>query len=155
MTKPSAPLSGTFARTTVTTPPRVLIIGDSTDASEMYALYLRHADFRVAIARADRDPNAEAHSVLPDIVVMDLLLLGDALEATYRLQSDPDTWNIPVLVLTSLPVPAARSAARAAGASSVLPKPCLPQHLTAELRRMLALAHGDAPVVLTSRRRLA
>jgi DNA-binding response OmpR family regulator len=155
MMKPSAPKSGTFARTTISDTPRVLIVSDSADSAGMYALYLRRAGFRPTVVHALDRVRVETQRAAPEIVVIDFFLLDDALEATYQVQSDPRTWNIPVLVLTDLPVPAARIAARAAGASSVVAKPCLPQHLTAELRRMLALAHGRTPVVLTTRRHSA
>ena len=150
--KPNAHRSGTFAKTTISEMPRVLIVSDSADSAAMYALYLRRAGFRTALAQTRERVRIDAQRAAPEIVVIDFFLLDDALEATYQVQSDPRTWNIPVLILTDQPVPAARSAARAAGASSVLAKPCLPQNLTVELRRMLALAHGRTPVVLTTRR---
>lgn len=157
--KSSSPKSGTYPRTHVDSSrpkPCVMLAGDD-DATEMYVLYLERAGFHVLVANETREAHriAGAKQEHVDVIVADFAALEDSLALTGEMQADPRTWNIPVLVLTLLPKDAARASARACGASALLSKPCLPQHLATEIRRMLALAHGDAPVVRSSHLRIA
>jgi CheY-like chemotaxis protein len=132
-----------------------MIAGDD-EAWDMYALFLRRAGFDVLTARS-RD---EAHRIAGskrervDLIVADFLVPEDAIAAIDEMQADPRTWNIPILVLTLLSRDAALGAARAAGASGIMSKPCLPQNLATEIRHMLAFAE-DAPVVRRSLFRIA
>ncbi len=130
--------------------PRVLIADDYGDALEMYALSMRRLGLRVSSAARHDEALARARDWKPDVIVVDLSgsdAAGVAL--TRALQADPETWNVPVIVLTHAPLPELRAEARAAGASAVLGKPCLPIALGAEVLRVLAVAarRARAPVV--------
>src|SRR5438105_4240468 len=128
--KTTAPASGMFERPHAgDSAPLILLVDDYDDASDMYALYLRRTGFRVMTADNVEHAIEIAHDCPPSAIVLDLLAPSEALEATRRVQADPSTWNIPILVLTALPPAEARGPVRGAGASAVVGKPCLPQHL--------------------------
>jgi CheY-like chemotaxis protein len=71
---------------------------------------------------------------------MDLSLPGmDGWEATRRLKADELTRHIPVVALTGHALARASDGARKAGCDSFVTKPCLPDDLVVEVRRMLNL----------------
>jgi len=70
---------------------------------------------------------------------MDLSLpVMDGWEATRRLKADDRTRLIPVVALTGHALAGHSKGAKDAGCDSFLAKPCLPDQLVAEIRRMLA-----------------
>ncbi len=118
--------------------PLVLLVDDFQDNREMYAMYLKHAGVRVAEAANGHEALDQAFSLLPDLIVMDLSLPGiDGWEATRRLKADERTKKIPVLALTSHALEGFSDGARAAGCDAFVTKPCLPEQLLSEIRKVL------------------
>ena len=127
--------------------PLILVVDDYADAREMYAEYLRFCGFRVAEARNGNEALEQAFSLTPALILMDLSLPGmDGWEATRQLKADPRTSRIPVIALTGHALAGASEGAKKAGCDSFVTKPCLPDDLVVEVRRMLGLtpsAHPD------------
>jgi two-component system cell cycle response regulator DivK len=126
----------------MTTPTRerqlVLVVEDYQDAREMYAAYLQFSGFDVAEAGNGIEAVEKATELLPDIVLMDLALPKmDGWEATRRLKGDPRTRHIPVVALTGHALAGHADGAREAGCDAFVTKPCLPDALVAEIRRLL------------------
>ena len=120
--------------------PLILVVDDYEDAREMYAEYLRFCGFRVAEARNGNEALEQAFSLMPDLILMDLSLPGmDGWEATRQLKADPRTARIPVVALTGHALAGASEGAKRAGCDSFVTKPCLPDDLVIEVRRMLGL----------------
>jgi two-component system, cell cycle response regulator DivK len=118
--------------------PLVLIVDDFQDNREMYAEFLRFSGLRVEEAVNGHDALVKASALLPDLIVMDLSLPGiDGWEATRRLKREPATKHIPVLALTGHALAGYSEGARQAGCDTFITKPCLPEDLLAEIRRML------------------
>ncbi len=118
--------------------PLVLIVEDYEDAREMYAEYLKYSGFRVAEARNGLEAIEIAQKLLPDVILMDLALPGmDGWEATRRLKSDERTRRIPVIAVTGHALSGHSDTARKAGCDAFVSKPCLPDALVAEVRKML------------------
>jgi two-component system, cell cycle response regulator DivK len=125
--------------------PFVLVVEDYPDAREMYSEYLRFSGFRVAEARNGEEALEKAFTLRPDVVLMDLALpLMDGWEATRRLKSDPRTAQILVVALTGHALAGHQEGARRAGCDSFVTKPCLPDELVDEIRRLLAIRDGSA-----------
>jgi CheY-like chemotaxis protein len=121
--------------------PLILVVDDYEDAREMYAEYLRFCGFRVAEARNGNEALEQAFALMPDLILMDLSLPGmDGWEATRQLKADERTRQIPVVALTGHALAGASEGARKAGCDSFVTKPCLPDDLVVEVRRMLSLA---------------
>ena len=121
--------------------PLILVVDDYEDAREMYAEYLRFCGFRVAEARNGNEALEQAFSQRPDLILMDLSLPGmDGWEATRQLKADDRTRHIPVVALTGHALAGASEGAKKAGCDSFVTKPCLPDDLVVEVRRMLSLA---------------
>jgi CheY-like chemotaxis protein len=120
-------------------PPRILVVDDYADNREMYASFLEFSGLRVEEAESGNEALAKALASPPDLIVMDLSLPGvDGWQATRVLKSDPRTKQIPIVVVTGHALEGSLRRAREAGCDSFLKKPCLPEDLLAEIRRVLS-----------------
>jgi CheY-like chemotaxis protein len=118
--------------------PLILVVDDYQDAREMYAEYLQFSGFRVAEAKNGNEAVEQAFALKPDLILMDLSLPGmDGWEATRRLKADESTKHIPIVALTGHALAGASEGAKKAGCDSFVTKPCLPDDLVVEVRRML------------------
>jgi CheY-like chemotaxis protein len=132
----------------------VLVVEDYQDAREMYAAYLQFSGYRVAEATNGLEAIEKTLELLPDIILMDLALPKmDGWEATRRLKSDDRTKHIPIVALTGHALAGHAEGARQAGCDSFVTKPCLPDALVAEIRRMLE--NRDVPPATDTARRPA
>ena len=124
--------------------PLVLLVEDYRDAREMYAEYLRFSGFRVAEAFDGLDALEKADALVPDVILMDLALPRmDGWEVTRRLKRSARTCQIPVVALTGHAFAGHAETARQAGCASFVTKPCLPDALVNEIRRVLALRGAE------------
>jgi CheY-like chemotaxis protein len=125
--------------------PLVLVVEDYQDAREMYAAYLQFSGFEVAEAGNGLEAIEKAQALLPDIVLMDLALPRmDGWEATRRLKSDIRTRHIPIVALTGHALAGHAEGAREAGCDAFVTKPCLPDALVAEIKRLLDAQAANA-----------
>jgi len=117
---------------------RVLLVEDYDDAREMYVEYLTFSGFEMSQAANGLEAIQQALESLPDIVVMDLSLPQmDGWEAVRRLKADQRTAAIPVVALTGHVLADFSRRAKQAGFAGFLTKPCLPEDLDTEIRRLL------------------
>ena len=129
---------------TTTPKPLVLVVDDYQDAREMYAEYLSFSGFRVEEASTGAEAIEKAFALQPDVILMDLSLPGmDGWTATRRLKNDDRTKGIPVVALTGQALAGASEGARQAGCDAFVTKPCLPDELVVEVRRMLHRRDGS------------
>jgi CheY-like chemotaxis protein len=121
--------------------PRVLLVDDYPDAREMYAEYLEFSGFEVVEAENGMEALQRAVEASPDIILMDLSLpVMDGWEATRRLKADKRTAQIPVVALTGHALAGISEGAKKAGCDAFVTKPCLPEDLVKEIKKIL-----DAP----------
>jgi two-component system, cell cycle response regulator DivK len=117
--------------------PNILLVESDDDTRELYAEYLDARGFFVeAFSTADE----ALHSARPaDAVVTALALRGsmDGLQFIARTR-EREARRTPIVVVTSRDFAAERQRAMSAGADVFLPKPCLPDLLIGELRRVIA-----------------
>ena len=119
--------------------PLVLVVDDFQDNREMFAEFLSLSGFRVAEASTGREALDRAFALIPDLILMDLSLPElDGWEATRFLKRDPRTSHIPIVALTGHALADHSRDAKEAGCDAFLTKPCLPEVLVAEIRRILA-----------------
>ena len=117
---------------------RVLVVEDYPDAREMYTEYLEFSGFEVVEAENGMEALQRAVDAAPDIILMDLSLpVMDGWEATRRLKADKRTASIPVVALTGHALAGISEGARKAGCDAFVTKPCLPEDLVKEIRKVL------------------
>jgi CheY-like chemotaxis protein len=117
---------------------RVLIVDDSWDAREMYALYFRDRGYD-AMTASDGDTGIEsAIKAKPDVIVMDLAMPRlSGISAAHQLKNDPRTRRIPIILLTGHGHRAVDEGLFKMGIDVFLTKPCLPEDLERHVRRLL------------------
>ena len=124
--------------TTKSLRPRVLLVDDYPDAREMYSEYLEFSGFDVVEAGNGMEALQRAVDTTPDIILMDLSLpVMDGWEATRRLKADQRTKAIPVVALTGHALAGISEGAKQAGCDAFVTKPCLPEDLVREIRKIL------------------
>ena len=119
-------------------PLTVLIVDDYPDALDMWALFLRAEGFDVLTAVNGQEALTQAVSAVPDMIVMDIQLPGlSGLDVARELRRIPSTRHIPLIAATGLSHATQIEEARGAGFDAVIVKPCNPDVLVAEIRRLL------------------
>jgi CheY-like chemotaxis protein len=110
---------------------RILIVDDYEDSRLLYAESLRQAGYQVVTADDGVQAVAQARSLRPAVIVMDLSMPGmDGCEATTVLRSLPETKQIWIIAVTAHSDRYDQSRARSAGVDAFALKPLLPDQLT-------------------------
>lgn len=125
--------------------PTILLVQPERDDREMYTEFLRQRGLvPIPISTAS---DALAVAARADVIVTGVLLPGqmDGIEFLTKLKADDRTKNIPIIVLTSCAWQSDRERATKAGCDVFLAKPCLPEDLLKEVRRVLALRKVPKP----------
>lgn len=142
--------------------PLVLLVEDDPQARDGYAEFLERGGFRVAQAGSAEDALAQSSAAVPDVVVTDIALPGrDGFALASDLQTSARTRGIPVVAMTAYWATDVHERADRAGITSILLKPCQPEHLIAELQRVLQrtrlprLAQSASAAMAGGRARLA
>jgi CheY-like chemotaxis protein len=131
----NTPISATSRRRE---PMLALIVDRDDDTRQMYAEYLKLGNWQVDEASDGREALAKAISLRPDVIVTETRLPGiNGVTLCSLLRQDVATSAIPVVFVTGDAYAADADRATAAGADIVLTKPCLPERLSAELRRLI------------------
>lgn len=122
----------------VHTSPLVLLVEDDPTAREGYAEFLETGGFRVAQCDNAEDAYSQSLELVPDVVVTDIALPGrDGFTLAMDLRVQARTRGIPVVAMTAYWASDVHERADRAGMTAILMKPCQPDHLIAELHRVL------------------
>ena len=120
-------------------PQRVLVVDDSADVRELWAMWLEFWGFAVEQACNGLEAVRKARTFQPHLVLMDLWMpVVDGLKATEALKADPHMKDIPVLALSADTFSPVRERALEAGAERFLPKPVHPDTLLEAIRDALS-----------------
>lgn len=126
-------------------PNAVLVVDDHEDTRQMSEIVLRSQGFTPFVAPGGDEAFARAVAERPDVIVTDLAMPdGDGWDLIAKLASDPRTRSIPVVMVTACATEAVRERAKRAGLAAFFFKPCAPDVLAAELRRLCASRHATA-----------
>jgi CheY-like chemotaxis protein len=119
---------------------KVLYIEDNDDNVYMLKMRLELlSDFEVLAAEDGQKGCEMAAADRPDIILMDLEMpVVDGWEATRRLKGNPQTRDIPVIVLSAHALAGEREKANAAGCDEFDSTPIEFDRLVATMRRVVA-----------------
>jgi two-component system, cell cycle response regulator DivK len=118
-------------------PPRVLIVDDARDNREVYAEYLRFHGFDVMESATGADALDGATRFDPDVVLLDLRLPDiSGIEVSRQLRAR-HPHRPTIVALTACVFETDVSNALANGCSAFLAKPCLPEKLEKEIRKLI------------------
>jgi CheY-like chemotaxis protein len=117
----------------------VLIVEDDDDSRYVYGIVLEDHGFSVDMARSGDEGLRQARETRPRAILMDVSIPGmDGWTVTERLKGDPETRDIPVIIITAHAFPEDVARARQVGCDSFLTKPCEPRRVLEEVVRVLA-----------------
>ena len=118
----------------------MLIVDDNRDMREIYQTYFRAKGFDVHTASDGLEGFDTAVHRVPGIVVADLSMPHvDGWELIRRLKNDARTMHIPIIACTGQALGGPAERAVDAGCDAYVVKPCLPEDLLRETRRVLAV----------------
>lgn len=114
--------------------PRVLLIDDEPRVSRALAYALAGTNLELQAAADASNLDALASPTPPDIVLLDIALIGqDGLEVCRQLRADPRFREVPVVLLSGQTDAATKRAGFAAGADDFVAKPFVPDELMARI----------------------
>ena len=88
---------------------KVLVVDDEPDIVELARIKLTHEGFDVTTANSGEEALAAVAIERPDVIVLDVMMPGiTGWEVAHRLRDDPETRDIPILMLTALGLPEER-----------------------------------------------
>jgi CheY-like chemotaxis protein len=118
---------------------QVLVIDDEDDIREITQASLEiMAGLKVIVAASSAEGLLKAESEQPDAILLDVMLPEmDGLTVFQKLQDNPSTQHIPVILLTAKVQPCDRRRFTELGVEAVLAKPFKPSKLAADLLQIL------------------
>jgi CheY-like chemotaxis protein len=121
---------------------KTILIVEDVELNRDLLVQLLEDDYRLVLANDGLAALERAAEARPDLILMDLSLPRmDGWEATRRLKMDERTRHIPIVALTGHALAGSSEGAKKAGCDAFVTKPCLPDDLVVEVRRMLAAAN--------------
>jgi len=116
----------------------ILVVEDEDDIRELLRNNLAKEGYRVIGATSGEEALRAVRGSLPDLVLLDLMLPGmDGLEVCRSLKQDPQTRNLPIVMLTAKGEEADIVAGLELGADDYVTKPFSVRVLLARLRAVL------------------
>lgn len=120
-------------------PQLVLVVDDEPDVLVLCEVNLELEGFAVRTASDGREALVAVAAERPDVILLDVKLPHlDGFAALERLQADPATADIPVILLTARTLPGDQIRGWKGGAADYLTKPFDPSVLVATVRQTLA-----------------
>jgi CheY-like chemotaxis protein len=118
----------------------ILLVDDDRDIREVATLSLEAVGgWRVSSAQGGSEGIAKARAERPDAILLDVMMPDIDGPTTFkRLQADPQTRDIPVILLTAKAQSADRRGFDSLGVAGTLTKPFDPMTLTDQVAAILA-----------------
>lgn len=117
---------------------KLVVVDDEEDILELLRFNLEKEGYQVLCATSGEEALEIARSQIPNLIVLDLMLPGiDGLEVARKLKNDPDTMEIPIVMLTAKGEEADIVTGLELGADDYVTKPFSPRILAARVRAVL------------------
>jgi two-component system alkaline phosphatase synthesis response regulator PhoP len=125
---------------------KILIVDDEEDILELLKFNLSREGYQVPCAASGEQALRLVRLEKPDLIVLDLMLPDiDGLEVTRRLKNDPNTKNLPIVMLTAKGEEADIVTGLELGADDYITKPFSPRILVARVRAVLRRKIKEQP----------
>lgn len=116
----------------------ILIVDDSPTQLHILKGYLEEAGCKVSVADNGEMGVSQARANKPDLVLMDVVMPGlNGFQATRLLSRDPETSNIPIIMVTTKDQDTDKTWAIRQGAREYLVKPVEKDELLAKISQVL------------------
>lgn len=123
--------------------PTILVVDDEADAVDLIEFNLKNAGYQVKSASDGAEALKKARSVLPNLIVLDVMLPEmDGFEICKLLRRDANTAAIPIIMLTAKAAEIDRVLGLELGADDYLTKPFSPRELVLRVKKLLERHNG-------------
>jgi len=120
--------------------PLILVVDDHPENLAILEADLEEGDYRVALADGGLSALEQVAARRPDLMLLDVSMPGiDGLEVCRRLRSEPDTADLPIIMVTGRDSPEDIVAGLDVGANDYVTKPIQPETVLARIRTQLRL----------------
>jgi len=120
---------------------RILIVDDSPTEVHVLKTMLEKNGFETLTAMSGEEGLEKARSERPDLVLMDIVMPGlNGFQATRQLTRDPETADIPVIIVTTKDQETDRIWGLRQGAKDYITKPVEERDLVAKVKAVLGAA---------------
>ena len=118
--------------------PHILVVEDEPPLVEVLRYNLEKEGYLVDVAEDGAVALEKVHHRTPDLIILDWMLPElSGIDVCRRLRADPDTKDVPVIMLTARGEEADRVKGLASGADDYVVKPFSPAELLARVRAVL------------------
>jgi len=118
---------------------KVLIADDCPKLVELVRVTLEREDCEIIYASDGEETLRKARKEQPDVILLDIMMPKmDGFEVCRQLRKDPQTKEIPIIMLTAKGQEVDREKGRELGANEYITKPFSPSTLLAKIKEILA-----------------
>jgi DNA-binding response OmpR family regulator len=131
--------------------PSVLIVDDSVDTLRLTGMVFRRGGYEVHTARSGAEALSKVTTARPSLLVLDVMMPDmSGLEVCQRLRANPDTAQLPIIMVSAKSFVDDRVIGFEAGADDYVSKPADPQELLARAKALLhRVSYGQKPAART------
>ncbi len=116
----------------------ICVIDDEVETTELAKIVLELEGYNVIIANDGKEGIELVKKELPDLIILDISMPGvNGLEVAQQIRNDPETKDIPILMLTARVYAWDREEGLKAGANEYLTKPISGNELLKIVRRYI------------------
>lgn len=124
----------------------ILVVDDEEEIQQLIDYTLNKEGYQVRCVGSGEAALAELRRGLPDLVILDLMLPGvDGLEVCRRLRREPETSQLPIVILSAKGEEADIVVGLELGADDYITKPFSPRVLLARIRAVLRRKQTELP----------
>jgi DNA-binding response OmpR family regulator len=117
---------------------KILVVEDEPDQLELLKEQFKQEGFAIATASNGLDAVRKARSLMPDLILLDVMLPElDGFGVCEVLRQDDTTADIPIIMVTGLPGQLTRCAGIESGATDFISKPVEPGYLVKRAKEMI------------------
>ena len=133
-------------------PSKVLIVEDDPDIVDILSYNLKQADLKVTSVPDGSSALAEVKRRLPDLILLDLMLPKvDGLEVCRLLKGEPETKNVPIIMITAKGEEVDRIVGLELGADDYIIKPFSPREVVLRVRSVLKRSVANSQKEITAK----
>ena len=132
-------------------PSKVLIVEDDPHIVDILSYNLKQADLKVTSVPDGSSALAEVKRRLPDLILLDLMLPKvDGLEVCRLLKGEPETKNVPIIMITAKGEEVDRIVGLELGADDYIIKPFSPREVVLRVRSVLKRSVANSQKEITA-----